>query len=522
MHVWHYALCMLVFWTCPLVWCPYSLHGSSPQSLSARASAFITTRWPLSMKRRLHAEDVESIDWDEAEALGLAFQHERSNARVPCRRQCTLTHARQVIVKTSHKKPAAAKQSAARVRPPQTPTSCGVSGLDRSKAILNWQRPRGWLASLSLPVAKMARTERLDQTKPVLKVGADFAGIHTAGVALWLLGVNVETSFLADHCALCRNMLQQHFSPTAIHGDVLERDVSALPTDLDVYITTPPCQSFSPLGRKLGGSDPRGQLWQASLQVVRHCKPKVVIWENVASLVSAPRFRDVWNGIVAGLEDLGYHLLNKDSSVMQCLQHGLPQSRKRVILVAVRTLVHRWQGPRALSHCPAVELLVQSRPGDQPGNTHSLHGKRAKAIVKEHLALRRSQVDPKKQAVIIDCGASRGWASSAVQKAPCLSATRTATKEGFYCSTSGRCLEIGDLQRLCGFPHKFYNYKSCGVSRRQFGHMVGNAVPVNMFMRIFPAALYSGGLIRQEHARADFWERAVKVCLEAGMAVPVG
>lgn len=55
------------------------------------------------------------------------------------------------------------------------------------------------------------------------------------------------------------------------------------PDDRPVWSGSCPCQPFSPAGTRLGADDPR-DLWPTWLQLIRQCRPTVIMGEQVASL----------------------------------------------------------------------------------------------------------------------------------------------------------------------------------------------------------------------------------------------
>ena len=70
-----------------------------------------------------------------------------------------------------------------------------------------------------------------------------------------------------------------------IHGDVMTREASE-EKEVDLYVWTPPCQSFSTAGLRGGISDARGRLLFAGLRYVRRTEPRLAIMENVKGLRS--------------------------------------------------------------------------------------------------------------------------------------------------------------------------------------------------------------------------------------------
>ncbi len=111
--------------------------------------------------------------------------------------------------------------------------------------------------------------------------------------------------------------------------------------EVDVLIGGPPCQSFSTLGRakdeKGMSDDPRNYLFESYVKVLDHFKPKLFVFENVTGLLTAKLGKKKIVDII--LEKLGqdYKLLeNPKEMVLNSCDYGVPQVRKRVILIGVR------------------------------------------------------------------------------------------------------------------------------------------------------------------------------------------
>jgi len=111
--------------------------------------------------------------------------------------------------------------------------------------------------------------------------------------------------------------------------------------DVDLIIGGPPCQSFSTLGRAKDGdgmvNDPRNYLFESYIKVLDKFKPKVFVFENVTGLLSAKINGELI--VTKILKELGknYKLIsNPNSMVLNSADYGVPQIRKRVIIIGVR------------------------------------------------------------------------------------------------------------------------------------------------------------------------------------------
>ena len=118
-------------------------------------------------------------------------------------------------------------------------------------------------------------------------------------------------------------------------GDITKIDINSLPTDIDSITHGSPCQDFSVAGQQKGGdkgTGTRSSLMWNTVDIVEHCKPKVVIWENVKNLLSK-KHRHNFDGYLEVMEQLGY---TNYYQVLNAKDYGIPQNRERIFTVSIR------------------------------------------------------------------------------------------------------------------------------------------------------------------------------------------
>ena len=110
---------------------------------------------------------------------------------------------------------------------------------------------------------------------------------------------------------------------------------------VDLIIGGPPCQSFSTLGRARDPegmkNDYRNYLFEEYVNILDYFKPKIFVFENVLGLLSAKLGKQKTIDVI--LKKLGenYKLLDKpENMVLNSSNYGVPQERKRVIILGVR------------------------------------------------------------------------------------------------------------------------------------------------------------------------------------------
>jgi DNA (cytosine-5)-methyltransferase 1 len=110
---------------------------------------------------------------------------------------------------------------------------------------------------------------------------------------------------------------------------------------IDVLVGGPPCQSFSTVGRAQDKNsmrnDPRNYLFKRYLDILEKYRPKVFVFENVSGLLTAKPGGDfIFPEIVRNMSE-HYDVVDApDTVLLNSVHYGVPQERKRVILIGVR------------------------------------------------------------------------------------------------------------------------------------------------------------------------------------------
>lgn len=112
---------------------------------------------------------------------------------------------------------------------------------------------------------------------------------------------------------------------------------------IDMIIGGPPCQAYSIAGRVRDNNgmrdDYRNFLFESYLKVVDKYKPKIFVFENVPGMLSAkPGEVHITELVQKGFADIGYTLLpDLKNAVIDFTNYGVPQNRKRVIIIGIKT-----------------------------------------------------------------------------------------------------------------------------------------------------------------------------------------
>lgn len=98
-----------------------------------------------------------------------------------------------------------------------------------------------------------------------------------------------------------RKFINRYYKPSVLFEDCMERDVTDLPKDVDLYASGFPCQPFSVAGQMQGVEQKNGQVIFSILESIEHMLPNSFVLENVSNLLS---FADVFSFIIKYLRDI--------------------------------------------------------------------------------------------------------------------------------------------------------------------------------------------------------------------------
>jgi DNA (cytosine-5)-methyltransferase 1 len=173
-------------------------------------------------------------------------------------------------------------------------------------------------------------------SRPIKLVGL-FAGI--GGIESGFreaLGDGVETELLCEWWEPAQRVLAAQFPDVDLHPDV--REMRDIPTGTDVLAAGFPCTDLSQAGRTAGITGGQSSLVAHVFEVLRLAKKRRrrlpwLLIENVPNMLALDR-GEAMRYLVRELETLGYRWAYR---VVDSRFTGVPQRRRRVLLVASRT-----------------------------------------------------------------------------------------------------------------------------------------------------------------------------------------
>ncbi len=126
-----------------------------------------------------------------------------------------------------------------------------------------------------------------------------------------------------------------------IHCDDIWASLDKIPLRTDVVTGGFPCQDISINGKRAGVDGVRSGLYRAMIEVIKRCKPKVFVAENVKGLLQRYN-KDFLSRMLADFADLGYSL---SYHLYLAASYGVPQMRQRVFIVGTAPGVKPFHPP---------------------------------------------------------------------------------------------------------------------------------------------------------------------------------
>lgn len=141
----------------------------------------------------------------------------------------------------------------------------------------------------------------------------------------------VKTSYMANY----------HLDEKHYYHDVRFLEGEEYKGQVDLFVGGSPCQSFTLLGYQKGLEEARGTLFYEFARLVKEIEPKVFIYENVQGLIKHDKGR-TWEVVQRVFDSLGYTI---HSDILDAVNYGLPQKRRRVFVVGFKKGGENFQFP---------------------------------------------------------------------------------------------------------------------------------------------------------------------------------
>ncbi len=332
-------------------------------------------------------------------------------------------------------------------------------------------------------------------TGPVIKVGSDCSGIDSALTAFDQLGMGqrVQAEFVCEKDPVCRKVLLSVHQPRVVYDDVTKRDVKDMP-QVDLYTAGFPCQPWSSEGKGEGRRDKqgRGLIFDHVLKYINKKLPKCFLLENVEALSRATH-KKAFEKMLASLRRSEEYFVTW--RVINAVNYGIPQNRPRVFIVGLlRSAVSQpsfpWPRPATRSPLPLTRFLCGGAGVfRKPVAGTVAHGQLQRGLE----VIRAEKGNPRTTDYSLDIWSGRDYPTCMTDRVPCITRTRGAAG-GYYITSVQRLLTVEEMLNLQGLPLSYRKVaRREGVSDRQLGQIVGNAIPTNILRAILPRMLTNIG-----------------------------
>jgi len=258
-----------------------------------------------------------------------------------------------------------------------------------------------------------------------------------------------------------------------------ERKLRSDVSDIDLLIAGPPCQGHSDLNNHSRRDDPKNALYLRAVRFAEVTRPQHLIIENVPGVA-----HDRLGVVRSSVEILGRLGYAVETAVLNAVDFGVPQRRRRHILVASRVIASPTKGLTAL-HAPArpvtwaiddLEVGALGEAFDSPARHAPINVDRIRYLFDNDLYELPDAQRP-------DCHRLKPHSYLAVygrmhpdRPAPTITAGFGSTGQGrFVHPFKPRTLTPHEAARIQGFPD-FFDFSACR-GRRALQQMIGNAVP---------------------------------------------
>lgn len=198
-----------------------------------------------------------------------------------------------------------------------------------------------------------------------------FANVGIAETYLSDVGINIT---VANELLPQRAKFYQHLYPECnmICGDITDKEIfdsvikEAKKTKVEFIIATPPCQGMSIAGQ-MDPEDPRNYLITYVVDAIKKLSPKYVLIENVFMQLQTTINYNGKKILIPELIDEAfgkeYHI---EKDVIDTKFYGVPQQRKRAIILLSQKSEEKWTFPNKTSKIITLEDAIGDLPSLDP------------------------------------------------------------------------------------------------------------------------------------------------------------
>ena len=316
------------------------------------------------------------------------------------------------------------------------------------------------------------------------------------GLTRGLLDAKISVVAGVDNDNRIRKTYESNNKPSRfIASDIKDVDIDALREELDIcpkeptlYAACTPCQPFSTLNT-MHAVDKRKSLLLDFATIVEQAPPDYIIVENVPGLSNAVG-KDIYESFKKTLKKHGFRI---DAEMLDAKEFGVPQTRKRFILVASRHGHPRLPNPTTKERFKTVRDSIRKFPAIAHGQcSDSYKNHLARELRPHHLRIVEavpvnggSRKDVADTSILLKCHQKNPGAHKDVfgrmswdLPAPTLTCRCTDVYCGrFIHPAQHRGISLREAAALQTFDDQ---YEFFGDSILEQARQIGNAVPVSL------------------------------------------
>ena len=330
------------------------------------------------------------------------------------------------------------------------------------------------------------------------------------GLTRGLLDVGIDVAAGVDSDVRVKETYEKNNTPSRfIHADIRELDIARLRDKLGVakdepmlYTACTPCQPFSTMNTLRKPQDDRKSLLLDFAEIINQAPPDYIIVENVPGLNNTTG-KDIYEEFE---KTLSRHGFLKDAEMLDAKDFGVPQTRKRFILVASRHGQPSLPSPITGRKFATVEDAIRKYPALHHGGQDVEYKNHvARKLQPHHSRIVEavpqdggSRSDIRDTSILLKCHRENPGAHKDVfgrmawqQPAPTLTCRCTDVYCGrFIHPEQQRGISLREAAAIQTFED---DYEFFGNSILEQARQIGNAVPIKLAGQLGNSVLNSHG-----------------------------
>ena len=303
----------------------------------------------------------------------------------------------------------------------------------------------------------------------MLKIGTDCSGIEAPIEALNNIcneyNLNYEHEFSSEISEYATEYINKNHNPKILFNDMTKRKPEDIPY-IDIYVSGFPCQPYSRANKYKTSVDPRLNLFEDCIKVIKTVSPKFFILENVKTLVTLNN-GSYFNEILKRLNDINKYSIHY--KVINSKELGIPQSRDRLYIIGVLNEYKKCD----YTFPESVPML----------NINDFVDKSNKSKNEKKESNKELFNNVPENAVFIDTGFRNANFPNSDKWVPCITA-----QPNMWCVPMERKASVKEYFKLQGFNP---SGKILSLSDHRMKILIGNSMTVNVIEEILKKGLKS-------------------------------